>query len=94
MNFQPLMDRVLIKQVDAETVSPGGIHLPDSAADRPREGEIIAAGTGHYQNGQFVLSKMSVGDRVLFGKYAGTPVKIDGVEYVICREEDCFGVFK
>ncbi len=94
MNFKPLYDRVLVKRVDAETVSPGGIALPAGDGDPPVQGEVIAFGPGAHSGGTFVHTKVRDGDRILFGKYSGSPVKIDGVEYLVMREEDILGVFE
>ena len=91
-NFTPLHDRVLLRRVaEAETVR-GGIIIPDTAKEKPQEGIIIAAGTGKYEKGQTIPLAVHDGDRVLFGKYAGTEIKIDGEELLILREEEILGI--
>src|SRR5579872_7513567 len=88
----PLHDRVLIRRVEeAETVR-GGIIIPDSAKEKPQEGIIIAAGTGKFEKGQTIPLAVKEGDRVLFGKYAGSEIKIDGEEFLILREEEVLGI--
>ena len=90
--FTPLHDRVLIRRVEeAETVR-GGIIIPDSAKEKPQEGIVIAVGTGKFEKGQTIPLAVKVDDRVLFGKYAGTEIKIDGDEYLILREEEILGI--
>ncbi len=90
--FTPLYDRVLIRRVrEAETVR-GGIIIPDSAKEKPQEGIIIAVGTGRYEKGQTVPLAVKEGDRVLFGKYAGSEIKIDGEEVLIVKEEEILGI--
>jgi len=90
--FTPLHDRVLIRRVqEAETVR-GGIIIPDSAKEKPQEGIIIAVGTGRYEKGQTVPLAVKEGDRVLFGKYAGSEIKIDGEEFLIVKEEEILGI--
>ena len=91
-NFTPLHDRVLLRRVaEAETVR-GGIIIPDTAKEKPQEGIIIAVGTGKYEKGQTIPLAVHEGDRVLFGKYAGTEIKIDGEELLILREEEILGI--
>lgn len=95
MNIRPLYDRVVVKRLEEEKVSPGGIVIPDSAKEKPIKGEIIATGNGKsLDNGQVRALDVKVGDKVLFGKYAGTEVKIDGDEYLMLREDDIMGVFE
>lgn len=94
MNFKPLGDRILIKRVDAETITPGGIMLPAGDGDPPIQGEVIACGPGAHQGGTYVHTKLHEGDKILFGKYSGSPVKIDGADYLVMREEDVLGVFE
>jgi|SRR5215469_1640039 len=90
--FTPLHDRVLIRRIEeAETVR-GGIIIPDTAKEKPQEGVIIAVGTGKYEKGQTIPLAVKEGDRVLFGKYAGTEIKIDGEELLILREEEILGI--
>jgi len=93
MNLKPLDDRVVVEPVDAESVTAGGIVLPDSAKEKPQEGEIVAVGNGKVlDNGTRVAMEVKKGDRILFGKYAGSEVKLDGQEYLIMREDDILGV--
>ncbi len=93
MKIRPLHDRVVVKRVEEETKTAGGIVLPGSAAEKPSEGEIVAVGSGKpLDNGQVRALEVKVGDKVLFGKYSGTEVKIDGDQYVVMREEDIMGI--
>jgi chaperonin GroES len=93
MNIKPLYDRVVIKRMEEEKMSAGGIVIPDSATEKPIKGEIIAVGDGKvFDNGTVRTPKVKVGDKVLFGKYSGTEVKLDGVEYLIAKEDDLFAV--
>jgi chaperonin GroES len=95
MKIRPLHDRVVVKRLEEEKLSPGGIVIPDSAKEKPIKGEIIAVGGGKaLDNGQVRPLDVKVGDKVLFGKYAGTEVKIDGDEYLMLREDDIMGVFE
>ncbi|PIR22935.1 MAG: co-chaperone GroES [Deltaproteobacteria bacterium CG11_big_fil_rev_8_21_14_0_20_45_16] len=93
MNIRPLQDRVLVQRVDEQEKTKGGILIPDSAREKPMEGKVIAVGNGKIlENGTKVTPEVKAGDRILFGKYAGTEVKIDGEEHLILREEDILGV--
>ncbi len=93
MKIRPLHDRVVVKRVEEETKTAGGIVLPGSAAEKPSEGEVVAVGTGKpLDNGQVRALEVKVGDKVLFGKYSGTEVKVDGEQYVVMREEDIMGI--
>jgi chaperonin GroES len=95
MNIRPLHDRVVVKRWEEEKTSPGGIVIPDTAKEKPIKGEVVAAGTGKLlDNGQVRALDVKVGDKVLFGKYAGTEVKVDGIEYLMLREDDIMGVFE
>jgi len=95
MKFRPLHDRVVVKRIDAEEKSAGGIIIPDSAREKPSQGEIIAVGPGgRDEAGKLVPLDVQVGNRVLFGKWSGTEVKIDGVEYLIIKESDIMGVLE
>jgi chaperonin GroES len=91
--FTPLHDRILLRRVEEAETSRGGIIIPDSAKDKPQEGEVIAVGHGkaNDQNKVFPL-QLKAGDRILFGKYAGTEIKIDGEDFVIMREEEVLGI--
>jgi chaperonin GroES len=93
MHFRPLHDRVLVLRIDAEEKTAGGIIIPDTAKEKPQEGEIVAAGPGaRNEQGQLVPIDVKPGDRVLFGKWSGTEVKIDGQDYLIMKENDLLGV--
>ncbi len=93
MKFRPLHDRVVIRRVRAEEKSSGGIIIPDTAQEKPMEGEVIAAGPGaRNEQGQIVALDVKAGDRVLFGKWSGTEVKLDGEELLIMKESDVIGI--
>lgn len=93
MNIRPLHDRVIIKRVEEETKTAGGIVLPGSAAEKPSQGVVLAVGSGKaLDNGQVRALDVKVGDKVLFGKYSGSEVKVDGEEVIVMREEDIMGV--
>ncbi len=93
MNIRPLHDRVVVRRIEEVRTSPGGIVIPDSAAEKPVEGEVLAVGNGKIlENGDRRVLDVKVGDRVLFGKYSGTEVKIAGEQYLVMREEDIMGV--
>ena len=95
MKFRPLHDRVLVKRVDQEEKTSGGIIIPDTAQEKPMEGEIIAAGSGaRHEDGTVVPLDVKAGDRVLFGKWSGTEVKIDGDDLLIMKESDLLGVIE
>jgi chaperonin GroES len=93
MKFRPLHDRVVVKRIEAEEKTAGGIIIPDTAKEKPQEGEIIAVGPGgRDEAGKLIPLDVRVGDRVLFGKWSGTEVKLDGIEYLIMKESDIMGV--
>jgi chaperonin GroES len=93
MNIRPLHDRVIVKRIDEGEQVRGGIIIPDSAKEKPQEGEVIAAGHGkRLENGELVALDVQVGDHILFGKYSGSETKLDGTEYIIMREDDVLGV--
>jgi chaperonin GroES len=95
MNFRPLHDRVVVKRVDAEAKSAGGIIIPDTAKEKPSQGEIIAVGPGgRDENGKLIPIDLEVGERVLFGKWSGTEVVLDGKELLIMKESDIMGVLE
>ena len=95
MKFRPLHDRVVVKRIDAEEKSAGGIIIPDTAKEKPSQGEVIAVGPGgRDETGKLTPLDVKAGDRVLFGKWSGTEVKIDGVEYLIMKESDIMGVIE
>ena len=93
MKIRPLHDRVIVKRVEAERTTASGIVIPDSAGEKPDQGEVLAVGPGKRDdNGKQIALDVKVGDRVLFGKYAGQTVKVDGQEVLVMREEDIMGV--
>ena len=93
MNFRPLHDRILIKRIEAKEAAKGGIIIPDSAKEKPQEGEVIAVGNGRKtEEGKVVPLDVKAGDRILLGKYSGTEIKLDNQEYLIFKEEDVLGV--
>ena len=93
MHFRPLHDRVVVRRIDAEDMTAGGIIIPDTAKEKPQEGEIVAAGPGaRNEQGQLVPLDVKQGDRVLFGKWSGTEVKIEGQDLLIMKESDLLGV--
>ena len=93
MHFRPLHDRVVVRRIDAEEKTAGGIIIPDTAKEKPQEGEIVAAGPGaRTEQGQLIPIDVKTDDRVLFGKWSGTEVKIDGQDYLIMKESDLLGV--
>ncbi len=93
MNLRPLHDRVVIKRMEEERLSAGGIVIPDNATEKPIRGEVVAVGAGKgLDNGTVRPLTVKVGDKVLFGKYSGTEVKFDGTEYLVVREDDLFAV--
>ena len=95
MSFRPLHDRVLVRRVDSEEKTKGGIIIPDTAKEKPMEGEVVAVGPGaRNEQGQLVELDVKAGDRVLFGKWSGTEVKLDGEELLIMKESDIMGVIE
>ncbi len=95
MNIRPLHDRVVVRRMEEERTSAGGIVIPDSATEKPIQGKIIAVGNGKtLDNGQVRALEVKVGDRVLFGKYSGTEVKLEGEDFLVMREEDIMGVIE
>ena len=95
MNIRPLHDRVVVRRIEEVRTSPGGIVIPDSAAEKPVEGEVLAVGNGMIlENGDRRVLDVKVGDRVLFGKYSGTEVKVSGEEVLVMREEDIMAVIE
>jgi len=94
MKIRPLHDRVIVKRVEEEKTSAGGIVIPDSAAEKPVKGEVIAVGNGKVlENGETRKLDLKVGDKILFGKYSGTEVKVDGTDLLVMREDDIMAVF-
>jgi chaperonin GroES len=93
MKFRPLHDRVVLKRIEAEDKTSGGIIIPDTAKEKPQEGEVVAVGPGgRDEAGKLIPIDLKAGDRVLFGKWSGTEVKIDGVDYLVMKESDVMGV--
>ena len=93
MKFRPLHDRVVVKRVEEDTKTAGGIIIPDTAKEKPQQGEVVAVGPGARDDqGKIVALEVKPGDRVLFGKWSGTEVKIDGTEYLIMKESDIMGI--
>ena len=93
LKFRPLHDRVVVKRIEAEEKSKGGIIIPDTAKEKPQEGEVVAVGPGgRDENGKLISMDLKAGDRVLFGKWSGTEVKLDGDELLIMKESDIMGV--
>ncbi|MBC7951173.1 MAG: co-chaperone GroES [Rhodospirillaceae bacterium] len=93
MKFRPLHDRVLVKRLDAEEKTAGGIIIPDTAKEKPMQGEVIAVGSGvRGEDGKLVALDVKAGDRILFGKWSGTEVKLDGDELLIMKESDILGI--
>jgi chaperonin GroES len=95
MKFHPLHDRVVIRRLNAEEKSAGGIFIPDTAQEKPMEGEVVAAGPGaRNEHGQIVALEVKAGDRILFGKWSGTEVKLNGEELLIMKESDIMGIIE
>ena len=93
MNFRPLHDRILIKRIEEKETVKGGIIIPDTAKEKPQEGEVVAVGNGKKtEDGKVIPLDVKAGDRILFGKYSGTEIKIDNKEYLILKEEEVLGV--
>lgn len=95
MNIRPLQDRLVVRRVDEKETTKGGIIIPDSAKERPLEGEVIAVGSGkRLDDGSLVELDVKKGDRILFGKYAGTEIKLEGTEHLILREDEVLGIIE
>ncbi len=95
MKLRPLQDRILVKRVEEETTTKGGIIIPDTAKEKPAEGEVEAVGIGRIgEDGKRIALEIKKGDKILFGKYSGTEIKIEGEEYLIMREEDVLGIIE
>ncbi|HKI51042.1 MAG TPA: co-chaperone GroES [Geothermobacteraceae bacterium] len=93
MNIRPLHDRIIVERLEEETVTAGGLIIPDSAKEKPQQGKVVAVGNGKKtEEGKVIAMDVKVGDKVLFGKYAGNEVKVDGKEYLMMREDDIMGV--
>ena len=95
LKFRPLHDRVVVRRIEAEAKSAGGIIIPDTAQEKPQEGEVIAVGDGkRNDDGERIPLDVQAGDRVLFGKYSGSEIKVDGEEYLIMREDEILGIIE
>jgi len=93
MSLRPLSDRILVERVEEDEKTKGGIYIPDTAKEKPAEGKVVASGNGRMgEDGKLLPMDVKVGDRVLFSKYGGTEVKIDGIDYLIMRQDDVLGV--
>jgi len=93
VNIRPLNDRIIVRRLEEQEQMRGGLYIPDTAKEKPQEGEVLAVGNGKLlDNGQRIAIDLKAGDRILFGKYAGTEIKLDGNEYLILREDDVLGV--
>jgi len=93
MNVKPLADRILVRRIEEKETAKGGIIIPDTAKEKPQEGEVVAVGPGRMtEDGKRIAMELKKGDRILIGKYTGAEVKIDGIEYIILREDDVVGV--
>jgi chaperonin GroES len=91
-NIKPLSDRVVVKAADEGEQMRGGLYIPDTAKEKPQQGEVIAAGPGKYEDGKLVPMSVKVGDKVLYGKYSGTEITLDGDQYLILRESDVLAI--
>jgi chaperonin GroES len=95
MNIRPLHDRIIVERIEEEAKTAGGLIIPDTAKEKPQQGKVIAAGKGKLtEEGKVLTMDVKVGDKVLFGKYAGTEIKLEGMEYLIMREDDILGVIE
>lgn len=93
MKIRPLYDRVVVKRIEEQQAMQGGLYIPDSAKEKPQEGEVVAVGKGkRLENGTLVPLDVQAGDRILFGKYSGNDIKLDGEEYMIMREDEILGI--
>jgi len=94
VRMRPLHDRVIVKRIEEEERTKGGIIIPDTAKEKPQEGRVVAVGPGKQEDGKVIKPDIKAGDRILFSKYAGTEIKLDGEEHIIMREEDILGVIE
>ena len=93
MNIRPLYDRIVVKRIEQKEAMQGGLYIPDSAKEKPQEGEVVATGKGkRLEDGKLVPLDVQVGDRILFGKYSGSDIKLDGNDYLILREDEVLGI--
>ena len=90
--FTPLHDRLLVRRIEEGETTRGGIIIPDSAKEKPQEGKVVAVGPGKYEDGKLVPLGVKAGDKILFGKYSGTEIKLDGEDFIIMREEEVLGI--
>jgi chaperonin GroES len=94
MKIRPLGDRVLVKRVAEEEKTKGGIIIPDTAKEKPQEGKVVAVGLGKHEDGKLIAPEVKAGDKILFGKYSGSEIKLEGEEHLILRENDILGVLE
>jgi chaperonin GroES len=95
MNIRPLYDRIVVKRLEEKEQMQGGLYIPDTAKEKPQEGEVVAVGQGkRLDNGKLVALDVKAGDRILFGKYSGSDIKLDGNEYLIMREDEVLGILE
>jgi chaperonin GroES len=95
MNIRPLYDRIVVKRIEEKETMQGGLYIPDSAKEKPQEGEVVAVGKGkRLEDGKVIALDVKAGDRILFGKYSGSDIKIDGEEYLIMREDEVLGILE
>jgi chaperonin GroES len=94
IKIRPLHDRVIVKRIEEEEKTKGGIIIPDTAKEKPQEGRIVAVGPGRHDDGKVIPLDVKAGDKVLFGKYAGAEIKLDGEEHLILKEEDILGIIE
>ena len=95
MNIRPLYDRIVVKRVEEKETMQGGLYIPDSAKEKPQEGEVVAVGKGkRTEEGKVIALDVKAGDRILFGKYSGSDIKLDGEEYLIMREDEVLGILE
>lgn len=93
-NVRPLQDRVIVKRIDEEEKTKGGIIIPDTAKEKPQEGRVVSVGPGRREDGKLIAPDVKAGDRILFSKYAGTELKLNGEEHLIMREDDILGIIE
>ena len=94
MKIRPLGDRILVKRIKEEEKTKGGIIIPDTAKEKPQEGKVVAVGRGKYEDGKLVAPDVKAGDKILFGKYSGSEIRLDGEEYMIMREDEILGILE
>ncbi len=94
MKLRPLGDRILVKRIKEEEKTKGGIIIPDTAKEKPQEGKVVAVGKGKFEDGKLVAPDVKAGDKILFGKYSGSEIKLDGEEHIVLREDDILGIIE